>query len=442
MRVTTYLVALACCLALVPETAAGGGLNVDPPGFSNVPFTFEPPGARSLGMGGTFIGLADDATASEANPAGLTILTRPEVSIHVRNATFDVEALDVNANIIDDSFGPAFPDPSFSTISVFDESVTSASFGSFVYPIKQRWVLSAYWQQATNFEGDDTNTLNLLPGDSISSTRRLEATLGNFGVSAGFKVNEWFSVGASLRASRLTLETFDQLDAQLTNGGAGAINFDTIVDDDDTQFTYNVGVMFRPGEMVSVGVVYKQGGDFDIEGVDNCASSAPQSCDIVAGDSTSDPFFVQIEVPDFLGAGVAIRPLDQLTLVADIDFITYSDIAAEVDDFDLAFCDFDFDGIVDEPDCAANPVETVDDEIEVHVGAEYVFFVGENSTPLSLRAGVFSDPDHDNTKEIDSDQVHASLGIGVVIKEDFQLDFAVRAADTITDAVFSFVYRF
>src|SRR5262245_12280104 len=52
-------------------------------------FTFAPPGARSLAMGAAFIGLADDATASESNPAGLTILTKPELSGHVRFSSFN-----------------------------------------------------------------------------------------------------------------------------------------------------------------------------------------------------------------------------------------------------------------------------------------------------------------------------------------------------------------
>ena len=36
-------------------------------------------------MGGAFLGLADDASAAEANPAGLTILRKPEVSVEARN---------------------------------------------------------------------------------------------------------------------------------------------------------------------------------------------------------------------------------------------------------------------------------------------------------------------------------------------------------------------
>src|ERR1043166_6853954 len=59
--------------------------NVDIEALSGLQFNFGNPGARSLGMGGAFLGLADDASAAEANPAGLTILRKPEISIEIRN---------------------------------------------------------------------------------------------------------------------------------------------------------------------------------------------------------------------------------------------------------------------------------------------------------------------------------------------------------------------
>src|SRR5947199_8320409 len=59
--------------------------NTDIESLSGLQFNFGNPGARSLGMGGAFIGLADDASAAEANPAGLTILRKPEFSIEARN---------------------------------------------------------------------------------------------------------------------------------------------------------------------------------------------------------------------------------------------------------------------------------------------------------------------------------------------------------------------
>ncbi|MFC1887680.1 hypothetical protein ACFLYK_02615 [Candidatus Cloacimonadota bacterium] len=50
----------------------------------NVNFNLTGAGARAAGMGGAFIGVADDATAIVWNPAGLTLLERPEASIVTR----------------------------------------------------------------------------------------------------------------------------------------------------------------------------------------------------------------------------------------------------------------------------------------------------------------------------------------------------------------------
>src|ERR671931_4826 len=76
------------CLLVVISVAAAfsaSAQNTDIESLSGLTFNFGNPGARSLGMGGAFLGLADDASAAEANPAGLTILRRPEVSLEVRN---------------------------------------------------------------------------------------------------------------------------------------------------------------------------------------------------------------------------------------------------------------------------------------------------------------------------------------------------------------------
>src|ERR1051326_8427092 len=77
MRKTLFVLLLAALPALAQ--------NTDIESLSGLQFNFGNPGARSLGMGGAFLGLADDASAAEANPAGLTILRKPEVSIEARN---------------------------------------------------------------------------------------------------------------------------------------------------------------------------------------------------------------------------------------------------------------------------------------------------------------------------------------------------------------------
>ncbi len=88
------------------------------------------PGARSLGFGGAFVPLADDATATFANPAGLAQLLEPEL-------TFEVRAQTVLA-------------ASGGHLSVLsDEETTVLAFLAFVYPWK-RFSLAVYRNDLAN----------------------------------------------------------------------------------------------------------------------------------------------------------------------------------------------------------------------------------------------------------------------------------------------------
>src|SRR5215213_3170181 len=60
------------------------GAEAQPQIIPRFDFSFSNPGARSLGFGGAFAALADDATAAYANPAGLVQLAEPEVSFETR----------------------------------------------------------------------------------------------------------------------------------------------------------------------------------------------------------------------------------------------------------------------------------------------------------------------------------------------------------------------
>src|SRR4029453_506818 len=83
---------LACCLLVPlvmlgfvrPVAASDAGLT-NTETFSGFQFNFNNPGARALGMGGAFVAVADDATAVVANPAGLTLLQRPEISAQYKH---------------------------------------------------------------------------------------------------------------------------------------------------------------------------------------------------------------------------------------------------------------------------------------------------------------------------------------------------------------------
>src|SRR5947209_11441551 len=129
---------LAICVAVTVPLAAQ---NTDIESLAGLQFNFGNPGARSLGMGGAFLGLADDASAAEANPAGLTILRKPEVSVEIRNyveqQTFSTTG--------------TFPDITRTDFNHYSQRVP-ITFASAVYPYKNA-TFGAYFHEALRNEG-------------------------------------------------------------------------------------------------------------------------------------------------------------------------------------------------------------------------------------------------------------------------------------------------
>jgi hypothetical protein len=62
--------------------------------------------------------------------------------------------------------------------------------------------------------------------------------------------------------------------------------------------------------------------------------------------------------------------------------------------------------------------------------------------PFAVRAGAYTDPDHDGIKDIDSDDTIYTLGFGTVFMERFQVDVAAANSDRTKSAILSMVYRF
>ena len=87
-----HQLALAIGVALLGAASTASAIT-DTETNASIPFNLANPGARSMGMGGAFVGLADDATAAYTNPAGLTQLVTPEVSIELRHTDYSLPYL-------------------------------------------------------------------------------------------------------------------------------------------------------------------------------------------------------------------------------------------------------------------------------------------------------------------------------------------------------------
>lgn len=426
-----YAVAALSALLAVPA----GAQNTDIEALAGLQFSFGNPGARSLGMGGAFLGLADDATAAEANPAGLTILRQMEVSVEGRHWEND------------QTFAVAGNFPDLETANVVNRSRrVELNFGSFVIPAGN-FAFAGYFHQPLS-QISDTTVIGSNIGFFLSENgpvsesqcnedpdcvpyilypfrTAVEMRMKTTGAAAAYKIGN-FSIGAAARYQEFEESAF----TFRTNDQFVPLAFVAQVAD-DSDITFSAGFKWEMSPSFSVGGVYKQGAEFE---------TSLQFRDLLNDGDVIDVGQPPFHVPDIYGVGFAFRPIPTLTILADAVNINYSNLA---DDFYTVYG-----GI--EPD----EHYEIEDALEYHVGAEYFF---ATSIPVALRAGWWRDPAHQLEfvgpltfpNAVASrilypgaeDQDHLSVGVGLAWPS-FQIDAAYDTADSVRTGSLSVVTRF
>ncbi len=442
MRVRTLIGCLVLGCGIAGADAALG--QVTSVG-ANLQLNLSNPGARSLALGGAFVGLADDATAAYTNPAGLTNLTRPEVSVEGRYFRF-------TNSFLDRGNGTGAPLPSnpdnFEDHLVYSDSRdtrTALSFASFVYPGKW-WAVAVYRHELADFKASSTAQGAFFTDTDGSTIVRflpyqagLDLRIVNYGLALAFRIGDHFSIGAGVsrfdlrsNESAAYFDTPADFFSKLNFAGATPILTDR-VSANDHAVAFNGGLLWKPSSRFSIGAVYRQGPRF------NTTETFVDLTDATNSDVSTS----QLRVPDIYGAGLAVRPIEVITITADWNRVRYSQLISP-----SVFSD----GTV------APSVFAVDDVNQFRAGIQWVIPAG--TTVFALRAGWWRDPDHKiraagpvDTTSTDSianhlafpageDVNHYTGGLGLALGDHFQLDAGVDYSKKVTTASASLVGRF
>jgi long-chain fatty acid transport protein len=116
-----------------------------------VQFNFLTPGARSMAMGGAFVGAADDATAAFTNPAGLAFFGTIQISFEGRFSRFETPFL-AGGRISGQPTGvgvDTIPNPVY---QVDVDRRVRPSFAAVVIPIGGRSSFTAYRHEVAGIE--------------------------------------------------------------------------------------------------------------------------------------------------------------------------------------------------------------------------------------------------------------------------------------------------
>ena len=440
------------CLAAALPLLAQSNAEIN----SGIQFNFSSPGARSLSLGGAFIGLADDATAAYTNPAGLTNLSKPEVFVEGRRFEYKSEYLSGgSADGTPTGIGiDTVPTPIFAKST----SITNTlSFGSIVYPIGPV-TLAAYYHQAVDFT-TTARTDGAFYDDTVFQGRRrffpingsTDVRVSSISGAVAYRFNDQLSVGVGVSGNSYTQNTrvtrFDfapscpganpddniryRCHAQYSADLAGS---QETARGDDSDITFSAGVLWKPSRKFSMGMVYRQGPSF----------TAVVTNDRINGDGTISPILPpnttgKFHVPDVFGVGFAFMPNNYLTITADYDRVWYSQLT---------------DGLADSRTQGRADMSAykVSDGNEGHLGIQFALPCG--ATTFALRVGTWYDPAHaiQYTGDIPSgDNLifyggkavwHGTGGLGLAIGEHFQIDAAGDFSSTVNIGSVSTIIRF
>ena len=403
---------------------------------ASIPFNLSNPGARSMGMGGAFVGLADDATAAYTNPAGLTQLVTPEISAEGRHTDYSIPHVSGGSAALDPFSGSGLHSEDA------DSSRTNLSFISFVYP-HDRWSFAFYRNELVRYQadfatsGDGVTVGNLYQTFPVTADADLKII--DYGFSAGFKAGDAVSLGAGISYYQFDIRTL--MTRVAFEGAFDGVPAGTPVNSQaqrgsDNDIGVNLGARFVLGEHWSAGLTYRRGPKFTYEATNTILLGTPQ----VVVDLTD----VRFKVPDEFGAGLSWHPTDSLVINFDADYIQYSQLTHGVQ------------SLFGNGDAGVARL-SIPNGTELHLGGEYTFT--QMAHPFSLRAGVWHDPRHSIEYRGDpgtdlgasalavvfhggqGSQNHVAVGGGFAFSK-FQIDAAADFSDQTDTLSLSGVYHF
>jgi long-subunit fatty acid transport protein len=368
-------------------------------------------GARAYGMGGAFLARADDATAASWNPAGLSYLRLPEVSLVGASSSFDI----ARGQDTDHFNGRAI------------------DFGAFTWPVRlggTHGAVQLSYQRAISFDG----RRRILFYDNQGQITEDVRSSGGFDVvalGAGLRLTRSLRAGVTLNR---WLNGYDQTLTRTyvpPRGRRPVRDFD--LDFQPRGWNANLGLMWSPFESLNVGGVFKTpfhaGVELSKDRLDPwLKGTGPAIQEITTNSYASRK--TRLDFPASYGFGLSWRPHDTFTLSADLTLTRWSQARIR-NYFDLEVTQAGGETPAPKPPPNVYPLlqyPTLNalpnsdnpgliaqqDKQELRVGMEYVLIAGRLKVPL--RAGYFND--RQITRDLDGNIPRFNgftAGVGLVL---------------------------
>ncbi|WP_300671828.1 outer membrane protein transport protein [Desulfoluna sp.] len=313
-------------------------------------------GVMNTGQAGAVSAYCDNVFAAYYNPAGLTLIEKPTLTAGsmVYHAQIKVYDWNVTGYPTDPAYGGAFENGNVAKGPLdfdSDEMVVASPSLGFAMPMTDKISLgvAVYTPYGLRVTWDKD------PANSPSSAYAWESYYGRvaFTPTLAYKVSDKFSVGVGVSLGRSvseagkTVEFSDGAKAGLVSiakqadaseedkkNAFGAMMFDgaqmKLEATDDFNYSFNVGLMYRPIEQLSFGLTYRGRTETDFEGdvmVKNATAINPANLQPISGQgglNLDGSVKMEFDHPEQVQAGVRWFANEKLEIEADVTWTGWS----------------------------------------------------------------------------------------------------------------------
>lgn len=354
-------------------------------------FNLHSLGARAAGMGGAYIGLADDYSAVFWNPAGL---------IQLKDKTFGLSIKGLSPFL---SWKSDHPDPYPPDIDAdTDFGIFLSGLVSYSFSLGNNLVagISAYIPS-------DLATRWGSPGPYADSRSRL--LVRALSPAVALRINKALSIGATFNLCYGTFSAKWPIDSRRYSENSSGLGFGA-----------TVGLLFTPpDEIFSLGITLKTGYKIRLKGEAEMFF-LPEDPDV----SPRSDFYRDISWPWSIGFGVAVRPRDRLIVTADFLWTNWT----SVNKIAIEYKNADWKRLNDAPPYTKDIGLLWDHTLEFRMGGEYLFKEG-----IALRAGYFYDDSPSSGSRLSfllPSLPHHGMTMGIGLKKgkvqyDFGLEYLI-----------------
>ena len=359
-------------------------------------------GARTMGMGGAFLAVADDFTTLYWNPAGLAQIRKFELFGSVSHSEQGVETEFARGR----------------TAEAAGSKTRLNSLG-LVYPLyvaRGGFAFALGYNRPQNFDsevaiqGVDPSSDSVFSGLDVDETTSNSGGIGIWSLGAGVYISDNILLGGSIdfwhgssfNELNSAAEDINNIDPEIES-----FAFHDTVDREYSGLSGRIGVLAFAGENVTLGATVTLPVGLEVSEVweQQTIVRFDDSEETIEGDDGAILF--DIKRPFEFGGGVAIKLLEKrLTLAGDAQFTDWTQT--------------EYNPLPAEDVSQNNFNRFYDSTIQIRAGAEYRI----PKIETSVRVGYFLDPIPFQDKEIDNDRDFLTIGVGKIFDQIIKFDIA------------------